>query len=324
MEEHMESFPADGRTPHILIVDDDRGMANLIESMLKSRGYQVSIAYSGSQAIQMLEELAEQFSPWQSFPIDVVLLDVMMPGVDGFKICQSIKTDPMLRHVPVIMLTALDGAADKVTAVEFGADGYITKPFLPEELNAAIKARLQVKYREEELVRKNAELAALNAVSAAAVRTLDPDRVLNESFAALMAHTNLSAAALYRYDESAALLQRVIHQGIDRPETLLVEDGLAGQVFHAQHIVHKANLDDDPDFPPESLGGSSAFIGVPLRVGEQSLGILEVYHRQPYGFAEQDLKLYEEIGHRIGIALQNAEIFCRAQTLLLKSSALGA
>jgi GAF domain-containing protein len=119
-------------------------------------------------------------------------------------------------------------------------------------------------------------------------------------------------------------LQRVIHQGIDRPETLSVEDGLSGQVFHAPHIVHKADLNADPDFPPKALGDAGAFIGVPLRTGDRSLGILEVYHRQPYGFVEQDIKLYEEIGCRIGVALQNAEIFYRAQTLLLKSSTLGA
>jgi GAF domain-containing protein len=235
-----------------------------------------------------------------------------------------VKHDPLLSHIPVIMVTALESASDKVAAVEFGADDYITKPFLPEELRAAIKAKLQVKRREEALLRKTRELEAINAVSAAANSSLDPGRVTRDSFDTLVQNVDLAAAALFRYNEAHKDLRCVIQWGVTRPQTL-PEEGLAAQIFCAETPVLKVDLTDDPDLTPHSLGRSDlgAFIGVALRAGEQSLGMLEVYHSQPYGLEEQDLAFYAQIGTRIGSALQNAEIFQQAQTLLLKSSSLG-
>jgi len=310
--------------PKIVVIDDDRGTAELIQMMLRARGYDVDLVYSGASAIELFERISRDASPWRPLPVDLVLLDIMMPGVDGFKVCQMVKHDPLLKYIPVIMVTALDSASDKVTAVEFGADDYITKPFLPEELRAAIKAKLQVKDREMELLRKNVELTAINAVITAATNTLDPRRVAEEAFAALMANTELSAAAIYILDEAQPGLQLVMQEGVDRPQVLPVGEGLSGQVLRSQHPVLKVNLRDDPDMPAEDLAEHdlNAFVGVPLRGVEQSLGILEVYHSSPYGFGEDAVPFFTDVGDRIGIALQNAEIFQRAQTLLLESSAL--
>ena len=323
----MGQFPGlegSRRKVNILVVDDDRGAVELIQMMLKVRGYGVVVAYSGSEALELLEDALERTSLWEPLPIDLVLLDIMMPGLDGFKVCQQIKQDQRLRHIPVIMVTALENTSDRVAAVEFGADGYITKPFLPEELGATIKAELQVKRREEELLRRNLELEAINKIAAAASTTLDPKRVLSMSFTALLECTNASAAVVYRHDESKGELTRVLQRGVQRPDVLPIADSISGRVFRTCVPVLRLHISQDPEMAIESTDDVQveAYIGVPIQVGGQSLGVLEVYSTRPYGFVERDLKMYQEIGERIGVALQNAEIFRRIQTLLLKSSAL--
>jgi DNA-binding response OmpR family regulator len=313
----------------ILVVDDDRGAVNLLQMMLQVRGYDVTAAYSGTEALALLERLADQPRSWQPLPIDLILLDIMMPGIDGFKVCQRVKNDPILKYIPVIMVTALESTSDKVAAVEFGADGYIAKPFLPEELGSAIKAKLQIKRREEELLRRNRELETINAVSSAAMGTLDPDRVLQESFAALMAQTDLAAAAIYLYDEATNLLRRAVEQGVSRPQTLSADEDLFAQILHSQQAtivndleVSRCKRDLLEICGSRTCGDLAAYMGIPLQGVERSLGILEIYSWRPYAFETRDLELYTTIGHRIGIVLENAQIFQRAQTLLLKSSAL--
>jgi CheY-like chemotaxis protein len=320
----MQPVSADTDKPTILVVDDDRGTVQLMRIMLETRGYSVAVAYSGVEAIQLLEELVSRSSTWRPLPVDVILLDVMMPGIDGFKVCQRVKEDPLLRYIPIVMVTALDSPSDKLTAVEFGADGYLSKPFLPEELGAAVKAKYQIKQRDEALLRHNRELMAINAISAAATSTLDPQRVLTESLAALMDNMDLAAAAIYRYEDASGVLRRVVQRGVSRPKILSLDESLPGEIARAQYPVLKVNLDRDPDLPPESLGSSSlgAFIGVPLRGMEQLLGTIEVYHERPYGFVARDLGLLMTVSERISIALQNAEVFAHAQKLLIRSSSL--
>jgi DNA-binding response OmpR family regulator len=314
----------EARRPKIVVIDDDRGTAELIQMMLRARGYDVDLVFSGAKAIELFEGVAQASSPWRPLPVDLVLLDIMMPGVDGFKVCQMIKHDPLLKYIPVIMVTALDSASDKVTAVEFGADDYITKPFLPEELRAAIKAKLQVKEREMELLRRNVELKAINTVITAATNTLDPRRVAEEAFDALMASAELAAAAIYVLDEAGSKLQLMAQQGVSRPQVLPIDEGLSGQVFQSQSPILRTDLANDPDSCTDDLVdcGLHAFAGVPLRGVEQSLGMLEVYHSDPYGFGDQMVSFFIDVGDRIGIALQNAELFQRTQTLLIESSTL--
>jgi two-component system response regulator VanR len=309
--------------PSILVIEDDWGMAELIEMMLQSRGYDVQRVNSGVKAIALLEEMAAHASRWQPFPIDLILLDIMIPGMDGFKVCQVLKEHALLRYVPVIMLTALDSMGDKLAAVQFGADDYITKPFLPEELDAAIKAKLQVKNREDALLRRNAELETIDAVGTAASSSLDTDRVAKEGFAALMDEIDV-CGAIYILDVRQNSLRRVAQRGIVRPESLSAGEGLSREVLQSQDPVYRGDV--EPGAVVATGEGDAvplrAFIGVPLRVDNRSLGILELYHTEPYGFDEGMLSFLSRIGKRLGMALQNAELFGQAQLLLLESSSL--
>ena len=312
--------------PTILVVDDDRGTIELIQMMLRVRGYEVLVAYSGLEAVALLKEHVKQRTFWYPLPIDLILLDIMMPGIDGFKVCQHVKDDAILKYIPVIMVTALENTSDKIAAVEFGADGYITKPFLPEELGSAIKAKLQIKRREENLLRRNAELEAINAISAATTRTLDLNRILEASFTALLKHTELAAAALYLYNDETKQLECVMQHGIDRPEILSATEGTVAKALRTQVALTLTESDIGDRLRPNAPQTTkiSAYMAIPLRGVERSLGVLEIFVPRPHTLDDHEIETFSTIGDRIGGALENAQIFQHSQTLLAKSYQLGA
>lgn len=117
----------------ILVVDDEEPIVELVKFNLEKEGHQVLAAYDGNAALEM----AEAEHP------DVIVLDVMLPGRDGFEVCRLLRSREATANVPVIMLTAKDEEFDKVLGLELGADDYVTKPFSPRELAARVKACLR-------------------------------------------------------------------------------------------------------------------------------------------------------------------------------------
>ncbi len=117
----------------ILIVDDDPDSLKLIELMLQRRGYTVVSAQSGNQA---LEDVKTE-KP------DLIILDVMMPGMDGHQVCRKLRANAQTTHLPVIMFTAKSLVGDKVAGFQAGADDYLTKPIHPVELVSHVQALLQ-------------------------------------------------------------------------------------------------------------------------------------------------------------------------------------
>lgn len=129
----------------ILVVDDEKDILELIEYNLSKNGYRVKTVTTGEEALELIKE--EDY--------DLIILDLMLPGVDGLDICRMIKADKKRASIPVIMVTAKSEEADKVAGLEIGADYYITKPFSPREMLAIVKATLRRKPRiqdEEQLV----------------------------------------------------------------------------------------------------------------------------------------------------------------------------
>ena len=123
----------------ILVVDDEEDILELVKYNLAKEGYQVVSALSGEQALTR----AREDNP------DVILLDLMLPGLDGLDVCRHLKNNPNTSATPVIMLTAKVEDADIVSGLELGADDYITKPFSPRVLLARIKAVLRRRKQEE-------------------------------------------------------------------------------------------------------------------------------------------------------------------------------
>ncbi|MFZ2257973.1 MAG: response regulator transcription factor [Clostridiaceae bacterium] len=125
----------------ILIIDDEEHIIELIRYNLEASGYTTFEAYNGIDGLK----LAKQHVP------DLILLDLMLPGIDGLEVCRRLRSEANLKNIPIIMLTARSEEIDKVLGLEMGADDYITKPFSVRELNARIKALLRrVNFQESD------------------------------------------------------------------------------------------------------------------------------------------------------------------------------
>jgi two-component system, OmpR family, alkaline phosphatase synthesis response regulator PhoP len=124
----------------ILVVDDEKDILELIDYNLSKNGYRVRTSLSGEEALELLKES----------DYDLIILDLMLPGIDGFDITKIIKADKQKANIPIVMVTAKAEEADKVAGLEIGADHYVTKPFSPRELLAIVKATLRRRPPKEE------------------------------------------------------------------------------------------------------------------------------------------------------------------------------
>ena len=125
----------------VLIVDDIAGNARLVEALLAPDGHAVRTAGGGAEALRLV----------RAEPPDLVLMDVMMPHVDGFEACRAIKQDPSTRLIPVVLVTSLDDTASRIRGIEAGADDFVSKPFNAPELRARVRSLLRIKRYTDEL-----------------------------------------------------------------------------------------------------------------------------------------------------------------------------
>jgi adenylate cyclase len=144
----------------VLVVDDQPPNLRLMDAMLTPRGHQVITSASGEEALARLAETA----------VDLVLLDIMMPGIDGLEVCERIRANPETAFLPVVMVTA-SGEDQKVRAIEAGADDFVTKPVNRAELLARVSSLGRVKRYHDTIVRQASELQAWNAELADRVQT---------------------------------------------------------------------------------------------------------------------------------------------------------
>lgn len=144
----------------ILVVDDIEANVRLLEAKLSAEYYQVSIAHDGPTALAMAAN---------DLP-DIILLDVMMPGMDGFTVCKRLKADPITRHIPVVLVTALDGRADRIQGLEAGASDFLTKPIDDVMLFARVRSLTRLKLVIDELRQREASGRRMGVIAGAASR----------------------------------------------------------------------------------------------------------------------------------------------------------
>ena len=165
----MKQF--DPKKKKILIIEDTRDSLDLMMYFLKPIGFNIDTAADGVEGLEHV---------YQS-PPDLILLDVMLPRVNGFQVCERLKKDSKTFHIPIIMITALKDIKDKIRALEAGADDFITKPFESVELIARVKSLLRIKTYHDELVLRNQELEEQR-------QSLLEEEQLKEDLAEVIAH----------------------------------------------------------------------------------------------------------------------------------------
>ena len=137
----MSGSTTDGAQENLLIVDDKPANLRLLASMLVEQGYKVRSAINGPLAL----------TATQAAPPDMILLDINMPEMNGFEVCERLKADEGTREIPVIFISALDETADKVKAFNVGGVDYITKPFQLEEVLARVETHLALRRLQKQL-----------------------------------------------------------------------------------------------------------------------------------------------------------------------------
>ena len=145
-------------TARVLVVDDVPANVKLLEARLSAEYFDVSTAYSGAEALALCER-AE---------CDIVLLDVMMPDMDGFEVCRKLKSNPVTHHIPVVMVTALDQPSDRVRGLEAGADDFLTKPVTDVALVSRVRSLARLKMVTDEL--------RMRALTSREIGIQDPER----------------------------------------------------------------------------------------------------------------------------------------------------
>ncbi len=208
-------------TARVLIVDDLEPNVKLLEAKLTAEYFEVLTALSGREAI----DIAREQQP------DIILLDVMMPGLNGFETCEILKTDEKTWHIPVVMVTALDQQADRVAGLNSGADDFLTKPVQDIALFARVRSLTRFKQMTDELRHRHAAGARMGVVSHHDLKTFDDAHAQllcvtdKDEITALEANAgNMLDNVTVRYEADARLALEAIRRG--EPDLVFIDLGM--------------------------------------------------------------------------------------------------
>ena len=298
--------------PRILVAEDDKEMLELMRNMLSLTHCQVLEVSSGEEALNVLRREAAA-----GREVDLVLLDIMMPQMDGYEVIARAKADPVLCNTAFIVTTALNSVSDKTLGLGMGADDYLTKPFDPQELLARIDACLRIRRSEQALRRRNRELAALIEINRMVTSSLDLDEVLEATMQGIREILQVQAGSLVLMDEEtgALIFRKTLgpKQYQIASQTFQPDQGIVGHVVQSGKPRLVNNVERDPYFLAEidERPGftSHTILCVPLTIRDRVVGAIEVINRLNGVFTEQDLELLQAMAASVAVAVDNANLY---------------
>ncbi len=220
------------KRPRILIVDDEERNLRLMEALLAPLGYAIELACNGEEALMKAAEA----------PPDLILLDVMMPVLDGFEVAKRLKEDEATQIVPIVMVTALHAVEDRVKAIEAGANDFLSKPVEKTELRARVRTLLNVKAYNDHMRNYQKELE-----SEVARRTEELREAIEKAKgASLETIYRLARAAEYKDEDTGAHILRMSHYSAAIARKLGLPDSEVESILYAapMHDVGKIGIPD--------------------------------------------------------------------------------
>ena len=321
----------------ILIVDDQPSARKVLQGLLAKQGYTLAFAINGQEALSKAIEIAP----------DLILLDVMMPDMDGFEVCQRLRADQALAEVPIIMITALDDHDSRLMGLNAGADDFISKPFNHVELQARVQSvtrlnryrrllleRAQRQEAEDQVFRRNRELTLLNQVIMTAASSLNVQDTLDVACQALADALDLPQATALLFNKDQTKFVTVVrYVGPQAPpkqpktsgnQIAPTDDILSEEILIAQHLTaylseHKAPLalvlggEYDPSltqvYDQLSQRGLGLVLIVPILMGDRLIGLFELKTVERFFLGEHDLALAQSVGTTAGRAIETAQLY---------------
>ncbi|MCL4871554.1 MAG: response regulator [Anaerolineae bacterium] len=293
--------------PTILIIDDREDNRLLLSSQLKPQDYTIIHAEDGLRGLDQ----ARQQKP------DLILLDVMMPTISGFDVCQQLKKDPLTQGIPIIMVTALRDVQYRVKGIESGADEFLSRPYDRAELLVRVRSLINLKNAREKLEEERNRLQRLYDVSRAITSARELDQMMIEIIIQTQDAVGAQSGNIFLIDEYNQVSSRIrFRDGIaekvsDPINPEVMSRGLAGWLARHKRGVIVDDIHQDPRWVrlSDEMEPHGSVIGVPLSKLDRVIGVLFLTHPQANYFRTEHLSLLETIGAQMTTAIENAYLF---------------
>jgi adenylate cyclase len=304
----------------ILIIDDNSDNRMLLASQLQISGYRIIEAGDGMTGL----DAAREKQP------DLILLDVMMPVMDGFTVCRKLKEDPVTSAIPVIIVTALRDVEYRIKGIKAGADEFLSRPTNREEIQVRVNGLIQLKQARARLEEERNRLQLLYDVSRATTTQLDLDAMMMQIITHTQAAVNAAKGIILLLDDSGEVKHRIVIRAGQEPELAshmspdVLRRGLLGWIIHHNRSVIIDDTSEDGRWiplPDEEASHDSA-VGVPLARVDKVVGALLLIHPQTGYFHGEHLALVATIGAQVTAAIENAYLFAEVSEQRRKLTAV--
>jgi PAS domain S-box-containing protein len=291
-------------TARVVVVEDNRDTAVLLRDVLVAEGYEVESVPTGEAALETLGRTPD---------VDLVVLDLMLPGMSGYEVIERMRARTPLATTPILVLSALSSPSARIRGLRDGADDYMTKPFLPEELVARTRTLVTGRL----LSRRTAEIQALEEIAEAALTVSDPDALLGKMVEVVAGVFGADAVAILLLDDTGRELRGRVGTGLGgdvRRVSMPADSGEAAIALATQApllIPDGAAADPRVANPAVRAGGFRSLMVGPLIVGGTAIGVLEVAGRARQLDPRVD-RLLRIVADRIAVTMEHARL--RAET----------
>lgn len=293
------------QSPLVLVTDDNVQARMLLRRIFERENYRVEEASDGQEAVEKARDLRP----------DLILMDIQMPGMDGFEAVRILRSDPLTARLPIIVVTAAArDPLDVKRGFGMGADDYLVKPFNATELTARATSKIRARRLEDSLQQRTSELEMLVQVGRSLNRALALERVAEDLLAAVLGYLPARYAALLIVDERAQpVLTRYVGFS-EAPHDLFAKGTLPGDALQQREVI--IVTDAEAQSPGHPLFGGiecRSGIALPFQHMGMLLGVLALGDPEPGRFAEGQVRVLHSIAEHASLAIRNAQLYTRLQ-----------